>query len=250
MKTPRLKIGLGQIPIEMGRMRANLAAILAMIGEAAAQGCDVLALPECCLAGWLSPAAETIAERIPGAFTRKLCGLAREHGMAIVLGLEERADGQVFNSAVFIDETGRILLRHRKINELAEGRALYGPGTLLQVVEWRGRTVGLSICADSWRPEITDALCLMGANLIVSPSAWAVERGGEATNLAWITETYRQRISQRELHIVAPNGVGLVTEGPWKGRVLQGNSLLVGSGGVVQARGKTNTPELICRNIS
>jgi predicted amidohydrolase len=246
MKPLQLKIGLGQIAIEMGNKRANLAAIFAMIGEAAAQGCDVLALPECSLAGWLSPAAKSLAEPIPGPLTRKLCVQAREHGMAIVLGLEERADSQVFNSAIFIDDTGRILLHHRKLNELPEGRTLYGPGTGLQVAAWQGRTIGLSICADSWRPEITDALCFMGATFIFSPSAWAVEPGGEATNLAWITETYRQRIAWRDLHIVAPNSVGPVTAGPWKGRLLQGNSLLVGPGGTVQARGKTSVPELIC----
>jgi predicted amidohydrolase len=246
MKPPRLKIGLGQIPLAMGNKRANLAAIFAMIGEAAAQGCAVLALPECSLAGWLAPAAKSLAEPIPGPLTRKLCARAREHRMAIVLGLEERDDDRVFNSAIFIDHTGHNLLHHRKINELPEGRALYGPGTGLQVATWQGRTIGLSICADSWRPEITDALCLMGATLIFSPSAWAVEPGGEATNLAWITETYRQRIAQRDLHIVAPNAVGPVTAGPWKGRLLQGNSLLVGPGGMVQAQGETNSPELLC----
>jgi len=246
MKPRRLRIGMGQIPIQMANKRANIAAISAMMSEAVAHGCDVLVLPECSLAGWLSPAAQTLAEPIPGALTRKLCAQARQHGMAIVLGIEERAAGQLFNSAVFIDESGQILLRHRKINELEEGRSLYSPGRSLHVAEWRGRTIGLSICADSWRPEITDALCVMGAQLIFSPSAWAVDRGGEATNIAWIIETYRQRVGNRDLLIVAPNGVGSVTEGPWKGRVLQGNSLLIGAGGVVHALGKTNLPELIC----
>jgi predicted amidohydrolase len=245
MKPPRLWIGLGQIPIRMGDKRTNVAAIFAMMSEAAAHGCDVLVLPECSLAGWLSPAAKSLAEPIPGPFTRKLCVRARHYGMAVVLGLEERMDGLIFNSAIFIDEGGRILLRHRKINELEIGRSLYRRGSSIQVAEWKGRTIGLSICADSWRPEITDALCLMGAGIIFSPSAWATERGSEATNIAWITQTYRQRIGSRDLLIVAPNGVGTVTEGPWKGRVLQGNSLVIGKGGVVHARGKSNEPELL-----
>src|SRR5690242_13282673 len=116
MKPPRLKIGLGQIPVEMGNKRANVASIFAMIDEAARNGCDVVALPECSLAGWLSPSAKSLAETIPGALTRKLGARARAERMAIALGLEERADGRVFNTSIFIDETGQILLRHRKIN--------------------------------------------------------------------------------------------------------------------------------------
>ncbi len=246
MKPRRLWIGLGQIPIIMGDKRTNVAAIFDMISEAAAHHCDVLVLPECSLAGWLSPDAKTLAEPIPGPLTRKLCTRARHYGMAIVIGLEERADGRIFNTALFINGDGRILLRHRKINELEEGRALYSPGTSLQVAEWQGRTIGLSICADSWRPEVTDALCLMGARLIFSPCAWATPSGNEAANLAWITRTYRERIATRDLLIAGANSVGEITEGPWKGRLLQGNSLLLGPGGTLHAQGKTNEPELIC----
>ncbi len=244
-RPPRLKIGLGQIPITSGDKRANLAAVVTMVNEAARARCDVLALPECCLAGWLAPAATVAAEPIPGPFIRKLAGLARHHKMAIVAGLEERLEERLFNSAVFLDETGKLLLRHRKINELEVARTTYSTGQSLHVTGWRGRTIGLSICADSWRPEVTDALCLMGANLIFSPCAWAVEPGGEAPNLAWITQTYRTRVGSRDLTIIAPNCVGPVTAGPWKGRVLQGNSLVVGPHGAVHATGPTNTPGLI-----
>ena len=169
--------------------------------------------------------------------------------MAIVAGIEERAEGRVYNSAVWLDADGELLLRHRKINELELARGLYATGTELRVIPWRGRMAGVAICADSWRPEVTDALWLMGARVIFSPCAWAVEPGGEGTNLAWITETYRQRIGTRELTFAAANGVGPVTEGSWKGRRLQGNSLVVGPGGKVLASGAVNEEELVCWEI-
>lgn len=246
MAGSKISIGLGQIRIAMSDKRSNIAAIFAMIGAAAQCNRDLLVLPECCLAGWLSSDAGKAAEPLPGPFTRKLCALAKHHRMAIVAGMEERGNGRLFNSAVFIDDTGKLLLKHRKINELDMARGTYSVGAALGVVEWKGRTIGLSICADSWRPEATDGLWAMGARLILSPCAWAAEPGGESTNLAWIHETYRQRIADRKLVIAAANSVGMVTEGEWKGRVLQGNSLVMGKGGTVLAQGTTNEPQLIC----
>jgi predicted amidohydrolase len=126
-------------------------------------------------------------------------------------------------------------------------RPVYSTGSSLGVFPWRGRRVGLLICADCWRPELVDALHTMGADTILSPCAWAVEPGGESTNLAWILENYRQRIGERDLVIAAANGVGEVSEGPWKGRRLQGNSLVVHRG--THICGATNEAELLIAEI-
>ena len=170
---------------------------------------------------------------------------ARRLGMAIVVGLEERDGERVYNSAVLIDRRGEVLAKHRKIDELEIGLRVYTPGRSLSVFDFEGRPAALSICADSWKPTITDALYGMGARLILSPSAWAVEPGGEATNIAWIREAYRQRSAGRDLTIVAPNGVGDVTEGPWKGRILQGNSLVTGPNGKPLLTGPDNQPAIL-----
>ena len=245
MSRKGLKIGLGQIPVTMGDKKANVIELLHAVDEAAKNGCDLVVLPECSLAGWLSPSARSAAESIPGPITHKLVESARKHKMGIVVGLEEREDSRVYNSAILIDRHGEILARHRKINELEIGLEVYSRGGSLNVVPFEHRPVALSICADSWTPTVTDALCGMGAKLILSPCAWAVEPGGEATNIAWIRETYRQRAAGRDLYIVSPNGVGPVTEGPWKGRVLQGNSLVTGPNGEALLKGPTNEPAFL-----
>ncbi len=245
MSRKGLKVGLGQIRIEMGEKDANVKELFHAIDEAAKSDCDLLVLPECSLAGWLSPSARASAEQIPGPLTHRFVEAARKHQMAIVAGLEERDGSRVYNSAVFIDRHGEILARHRKINELEIGLEVYSRGTSLNVFSFEGRAVALDICADSWTPVITDALYEMGARVIFSPCAWAVETGGEATNIAWIRETYRQRAAGRELYIVSANGVGNVTEGPWKGRVLQGNSLVTGPDGEALLKGPTNEPSLL-----
>jgi predicted amidohydrolase len=238
-----LRIGLAQVKITMGDKPANCRALLSAVAAAAKRGCDVVVLPECGFAGWLSEACGASAEPIPGPFTDALQRAARAHRIAVVAGIEERADGCVYNSAVFIDENGELRATHRKVNELDLARSFYSTGTSIVVTNWRGHSVGILICADCWRPELVDALWLMGADLILSPCAWAVEPGGESTNLAWILETYRQRIGERGLIIAAANGVGEVTEGPWRGRCLQGNSLFVSRDGLAQ--GATNKKDLL-----
>jgi predicted amidohydrolase len=240
-----LKVGLGQVRVRMGDKKANIAGLLRAVDEAARGGCDVVVLPECSLAGWLSDSARSAAERVPGPLIRKLQAEAKRRRMAIVVGLEERDGDRVYNSAVMIDRRGDVVAKHRKIDELEIGLRVYTRGRSLSVFDFEGRPAALSICADSWKPTVTDALYGMGARLIFSPSAWAVEPGGEATNIAWIRETYRQRAAGRDLTIVCPNGVGDVTEGPWKGRTLQGNSLVTGPGGAPLLTGPTNEPALL-----
>jgi predicted amidohydrolase len=240
MAGKHLKIGLAQVRVTMGDKKTNVAGLFEAVDQAARTGCDVVVLPECSLAGWLSASAPTAAEPVPGPLTRKLGDAAKRRRMAIVLGLEEREGTRIYNTAVMIDRSGRIVGKHRKIDELEIGLRVYSRGTSLNVFEFEGRPTALSICADSWKPTLTDALSGMGARLIFSPSAWAVEPGGEATNIAWIRETYRQRTAGRDLTIVSPNGVGPVTEGPWKGRLLQGNSLATGPDGAPLLMGPTN----------
>src|SRR5688572_17591621 len=125
---PMLKVGIAQPPVVMGDKKANVAALLAAVDQAGRARCDAVVLPECGFAGWLSTSSRKAAEPIPGPFTRTLSGLARRWKMSIAAGLEERADGKLYNSAVLIDAAGRLRLHHRKINELELGLRTYARG--------------------------------------------------------------------------------------------------------------------------
>ncbi len=244
-----MKVGIAQVPVAMGDVRANVRAALAYADRAGRARCDVVVFPECSLAGWCSPAARGAAEPVPGPFTEALGRRARRDRMAVVVGMEERLGADIFNSAVLIGKDGAILAVHRKIHELEIGRRVYSTGRSLGVSRLGRTPAGIHVCADAWVPELTDALWRMGARVIFSPCAWAVKPGGEETNLHWIAETYAARTAGRDLAIVAANGVGRVTQGPWRGRVLQGNSLVVGPGGRLLLRGPTNRPGLLTLDL-
>jgi predicted amidohydrolase len=144
--------------------------------------------------------------------------------------MEEREGDKIYNTAVFIGKDGKILRKHRKINELDIGLKVYTRGDSLGVFDFEGVKCGLDICADSWGSEITDVLYLMDAKLIFSPSAWAVQAGKEQPNIDWISQTYRNRTKDKDLTIITSDSVGNVTQGPWKGKILQGESLITKKG--------------------
>lgn len=229
----------------MGDKAANVRALHAAITAAADEDADVVVLPECSLVGWLDPNARSAAEPIDGPTVSALAQLAAARGVALVCGIEEARDGHTFNAAVLIDAQGTLLLTHRKVNELDVAAATYARGDSLAITSLHGIPVAVTICADSWIACITDVVHLMGARVVFSPSAWAADVGSEAANAAWIEQRYRERVGDRDLYLIGVNGVGPVTRGPWAGKVLHGDSLVMGPGGRVLASGRRGAPDLV-----
>lgn len=235
-------LAMGQMLVEGGRPEENLARAEAMIARAGRQGCAFIVLPECLDLGWTHPSARTMAEPIPGPRTDRLVAAARAAGIHVVAGLTERSHHRVFNSAVLIAPDGTILSRHRKINELTIGQDLYATGDSLSVIETPHGVVGIDICADNFANSLVFAhsLARMGAQFILSPSAWAVpadhDERTQPCTLLWI-DSYSTLARLYDITVVGVSNVGWLTAGPWQGRKCIGYSLAMGPGGYVLARG-------------
>src|ERR1051325_4177141 len=232
-----LKLAMVQMRVEGGQKSSNLDRAARMIPEAAGKGAQVILLPEAMNLGWTHPSAEDEAEQIPAGDTcRMLSELARKHDLHVCAGLIERSGSRIFNAAVLIDPVGEIIIHHRKLNELAIGHSLYGQGDRLSVAETRYGKVGLMICADAFadRQMVSRTLGLMGAQLILSPCAWAVPSGHdnekEPYGKLW-RDNYGPVAREFGLWIAGCSNVGVLSEGPWKGRKCIGCSLLIGPNG-------------------
>ncbi|MFI5378389.1 MAG: carbon-nitrogen hydrolase family protein [Tepidisphaerales bacterium] len=238
------KLGMGQILVEGGRVEANLARAEAMIGAAAEAGCRVVVLPECLDLGWLDESATDHAEEIPGPRSQRLAVAARRHGMFVAAGLTERAGDLCYNAAILLGPDGRLLLKHRKINELRFGppHDRYATGNMLGVVQTELGCIGLNICADNFPASLVlgHSLARMGARIILSPCAWAVppEHDNQRTPYGqeWV-DPYAELARTHALSIVGVSCVGRLTSGPWKGHRCIGNSLAMGRGGRILAWG-------------
>ena len=115
---------------------------------------------------WLVAAAEPL----DGPRVQALAAIAAEHRVWLVPGSvpELGADGRVYNTAVVLDPSGRLVSSYRKIFPWRpyEGWATGTEFVVFDVPEV-GR-VGLSICYDSWFPESTRQLGWLGAEVVLN----------------------------------------------------------------------------------
>lgn len=240
-----IRIGMGQILVESEQEQANLRRAVEMVGRAAERGCQVVVLPECLDLGWLAECVRERAQEIPGERSDVLAAAAKRHGVYVAAGLTEREGDRIYNCAVFIGPDGRILLKHRKINELRFGpeHDVYAAGDRLGVVQTELGCIGLNICADNWCTSLAlgHAQARMGAQLIVSPCAWAVPADFDNAKTPYGKEwsdAYGELARLYDMGIVGVSNVGPLTSGPWKGWRCIGNSLAVGPDGAVLVWGK------------
>lgn len=223
--------------VEGGAKESNLARAEAHLARARAAGAAVALLPEALDLGWTHGSARTDADPIPaGESCDRLCRAARANSLYVCAGLVERAGPDLYNSAVLIDPEGRVLLHHRKLNELDITQGLYRRGDRLGVAHTPFGTFGVMICADAFVPGqvVSRTLALMGADAILSPCAWAVpadhDNLREPYGQLW-RDNYGPVARDFSLWIAGCSNVGPIRDGPWQGRNCIGNSLVIAPGG-------------------
>lgn len=238
MAVSAFHLGMAQIRVDGGQPAENLERAVRAIRHAANLGCRIVVLPECLDLGWTDPSARKLAQPIPGPHVKKLADVARESHIFVAAGLVERVEKRFYNSAVLLGDDGNLLLHHRKINELDIALDLYSTGDRLGVVETELGVIGLAICADNFSNSLAigHVLARMGAQLILSPSAWAVDADydydAEPYGKIW-TDSYTELARLYDVTVVGVSNVGWLTNGPWKGRKCIGNSLAVGPTGML-----------------
>ncbi|AJT43133.1 carbon-nitrogen hydrolase family protein [Psychromicrobium lacuslunae] len=207
-----LKIAALQTAGTPGDVAANLAELSVAAQRASQSGAELLITPELFLTGYNI-----------GDLTYQLAGqdlltearqIAAGEGIAIVLGVPEQAGQQIYNTAVFIDDNGAILGRHRKTHLFGGlDRKYFTPGeTLVSVVEFRGVKIAMLICYDVEFPESTRAAAAAGAQLIAVPTA-------QMTPYEFVAEeVIRARAWENQVYLAYVNHAGSEAELNYVGR--------------------------------
>jgi predicted amidohydrolase len=237
-----IRIAMGQMQVVAGEPERNVRRACSMIREAAADRCEVIVLPECMDIGWTHPGARELAQPIPGIYSAMLCAAAKEAGIYVVAGLTERSGSELYNAALLISPEGDILAKHRKINELDIAHDLYSIGDSLSVTRTPLGVIGINVCADNSPNSLALAhsQARMGAQIILSPSAWAVPSDYDNEQVPYgemWRDSYQTLSKLYDMPVIGVSNVGPMIGGPWAGWKCIGCSLAVDSNGEVLVQG-------------
>jgi predicted amidohydrolase len=198
-----------------GDKARNLAAAERLVRAAAADGAELVALPEKwnLLAGGEQMAAG--AEALDGPSLTAARGWARELGIHLLAGsiAERGADPgeKSFNTSVLIGPDGADLAAYRKIHmfDVEAGGVAYRESEHEQAGEeivsasLGELELGLSVCYDLRFPELYRILAVRGVRLIAVPAAFTAATGRDHWELL-----LRARAVENQVFVLAPNQVG------------------------------------------
>jgi predicted amidohydrolase len=221
----------------------NLSKVRHWVARAAAEGAQLVALPENLAFMGEEAKKRELAERLDGAFPgpilSALVDSAVKHGVWVLGGgIPERSPdfARPFNTSILIDRRGTIAATYRKVHlfdvSLADGTSLResaatSPGTDAVTCEVDGVRLGLSICYDLRFPELYRRLIDQGARIFTVPSAFTLTTGKDHWHAL-----LRARAIENQAYLLAPAQHG---KHP-RGRATFGKSLIVDPWGEVIAQ--------------
>lgn len=206
-----MKAALAQLISAKGDPAANLEKMSSAIKEASAKGADLVCFAELFYSGYDidKETLENLAVYFDGPETAKIREMAKEYGIHVFFSYPERdrETGNVYISAMLIDDAGNILLNHRKTYRWADEKLKVSAGTGYQVCDTRFGKIGVLICYEMEFPEPARILMLQGAEIVLIASAFS-----EVNEM----HTYLSAIAiQNQFHILSVND--LRDEDPLRG---------------------------------
>ena len=198
----------------------NIATAERLVREAARQGANIILIQELfetpyfCqdqYAGFYDLAKPLKGNPLVSHFAK----LAAELGVVLPVSYFEKAERAYFNSVAVVDADGTVLGNYRK-SHVPDGpgyteKFYFSPGdTGFKVWKTRFGTIGCGICWDQWFPETARSMALMGAEILLYPTAIGTEPQDPTIDSA----AHWQRVMQGHaganmVPLVASNRIGM-----------------------------------------
>ena len=208
------------------------------IAEAKEGGAEIISFPETVVLGWVNPEAHKRAYPIPGKDSEQLCGLAKKYKTYLCVGLAEKDRAKLYDSTILVDNKGEIILKHRKINILSELMTPpYTASKEIKIAETKFGRIGLLICADTHKDEILNQMAALEPDILLIPYGYAAEENNWPKHGKELAKVVRKTARKTCAVVIGTNSVGEITNGPWKGRVFGGQSIIADKNGKTLAIG-------------
>lgn len=174
MRTDKVRAAAVQISPDLSGREKTMERVLNAIDEAAQKGAEFIVFPETFIPYYPyfsfvlppmqqgKPHLELYQEAVvvPSAETKALANAACKANAVIVMGINERDHGSLYNTQLIFDASGEIVLKRRKITPTYHERMVWGQGdgSGLKVVETKVGRVGALACWEHYNPLARYAL--------------------------------------------------------------------------------------------
>ncbi len=176
-----ITVAAAQVRPVLGSLEGSLARVLDAMAEAAASGVELIVFPETFLPyypyfSFVEPPVlmgrshlllYEQAVVVPGAEIEQVAAAARRHAMHVLLGINEREGGSLYNTQLLIDATGEVVLKRRKITPTYHERMVWGQGdgSGLRVASTSIGRVGALACWEHYNPLARFSLMAQGEEI-------------------------------------------------------------------------------------
>ena len=214
-----MRVACIQLDVEGGAVATNVDRAIDRVRTAAADGADLVVLPELFDVGYFAfDAYGRAAESVAGDRLRRFAETAAAADVAVLAGtvvedlaastadgVDTPATSGLANTAVLFDAAGDRRLVYRKHHLFGYGSEeteRMVPGDRVPVVDVAGVTVGVTTCYDLRFPELYRRLVDDGVECVLVPSAWPYPRVEHWRTLG------RARAIENLAYVAAVNGAG------------------------------------------
>ena len=173
-----VSIALIQPPCELGNTAFNIRHAVELCEKAAAQGAQLICLPELFSTGYNLKALghDTVNYGLDAyqATVDSFSACTRNNHCYIVCPIVEPTNvpGIAYNSALLFNDQGELAGRYAKTHLFGLEKEHFRAGDQIPVFDTPFGRMGMLICYDMGFPETARSLCLRGVELLVIPSAW------------------------------------------------------------------------------
>src|SRR6187402_459028 len=225
--------------------RDNIAAVSALVEKAAGQGAQIVLPPELFSGPYFCKVEDdalfaTAHPTTEHPSVKAMQALAKSLHVAIPTSFFERDGHHYYNTLAMIDAGGEILGTYRK-SHIPDGpgyeeKFYFRPGNDgFKTWDVCGTRIGVGICWDQWYPETARVLALMGAELLLYPTAIGSEPkdAGMDTSRMWRRAMIGHAVSNC-MPVIAANRIGTEDE-RGEGQRFYGHSFICDEWGDMRA---------------
>ena len=213
----------------------SLAAAEKMVRQAAAQGADIILLPELFAREYFCQQRRydfynyaMPTEQDPAV--QMGMRLAKELQVVLPISFYERDLNRLYNSIACIDADGTILGVYRKTHipddHFYQEKFYFSPGDSgFRVFNTKYGVIGIGICWDQWFPETARCLALQGAEILFYPTAIGSEPILECDSMPHWRRVMQGHAAANLMPVVAANRIGLEEVTPCEANNNQSSAL-------------------------